>query len=189
MYPQVSGEQRNYLEGISYSRSVNIHLGLAKKPPYPAMYIMVPKRECADITTIFLDHLKAPDRAPPGKGLISVFLRSEWCAARYGTNDEAVLSEVLDKLRMYFGDLESMVEKSVVQRWENCALMITPGIFRLMSGFKRATTAKTRVQLAGDFAQFSSVNAAIVSGERAADRIISKFGYQSGTHDLKLANQ
>ncbi|MDB5971506.1 MAG: hemY 1 [Hydrocarboniphaga sp.] len=174
IFPQMIEGQKTYLNTIEYSRSVNVHFGLSAKPDHPEMYIMMPKRECPDITTVFLDHLKAPDRAPPGKGMISVFLRSDWCDERFDTEDNVVLKEVIAKLRPFFGDISSSVEESMVQRWDYCALKVKPGNARLMSEYNRAIDPQARVQIAGDFAPFSSVNTAVVSGERAAKRVVEK---------------
>lgn len=176
IYPQMRAGQKAYMQNIEYSKSVNVHFALNKKTPHEELWIMVPKRECADITTIFLDHQKAPDRAPAGKGIISVFLRAEWCAANYATDDKTVLNEVAGKLKPYFGDLESRIEDTVVQRWDQCAAMITPGIFARMSAYNKAIDVNSRVQLAGDFLPFSSVNTAVVSGEKAAVRLNNKLG-------------
>jgi len=173
-FPGMRAEQRAALERARYSRSVNVHLGLSRKPDHPEMYAMVPKCECEDITTIFLDHHKAPDRAPDGKGIISVFLRAEWCAANYETDDLAVLESVLAMLRRYYGDLEPLLEHFIVQRWEHCARIVTPGTFGDMSAYDRAVDPRRLVQIAGDFAPFSSVNTAVVSGEKAAARVMAR---------------
>lgn len=174
LFPQMIHAQREYFENARYSRSVNLHFGLSKRPQPKALYIMVPKRECADITTIFQDHLKSPDRAPEGKGMVSVFLRAEWCDQRYETPDEQVIPEVVHKLRPWFGDLSEHTEEVVVQRWSECALLVKPGIFADMSRHFASIDPQARVQLAGDFAPFSSVNTAVVSGENAAKLIAQR---------------
>lgn len=174
LFPQMVPEQRAYFENAQYSKSVNVHFALAKRPDVPALYVMVPKRENPDITTIFLDHLKAPDRAPQGKGMISVFLRAEWCDKHYETADEQVIREVAAKLQPYFGDVLAQAEHVVTQRWPHCALLVRPGIFGEMSQHYRSINPKARVQLAGDYAPFSSVNTAVVSGEAAAQRLVDR---------------
>lgn len=180
LYPQMRAGSKTFFSQAQYSRSVNVHLGLSRRPDHPELYIMMPKAECPDITTVFLDHLKAPDRAPEGKGMVSVFLRSEWCAERYGAPDQQVLDEVLAKLKPYFGDLGSQLEQTVVQRWEYCAMMVTPGAFSRMNSHYQAIDPQARVQLAGDSAPFSSVNTAVTSGENAARLLIRKLGAQGG---------
>jgi protoporphyrinogen/coproporphyrinogen III oxidase len=176
VFPQMGSAQKTFYENAEYSRSVNVHLGLSAKTDHPDLWVMVPERECADITTIFLDHHKAPDRAPEGKGIISVFLRSEWCAANYETDPATVLDEVVGKLRPWFGDLSSRLEETVVHRWQNCAVKVRPGLFTLMSNANKAIDPGARVQLAGDAAPFSSVNTALVSGQAAAWRVAGKLG-------------
>ncbi|HKY89398.1 MAG TPA: FAD-dependent oxidoreductase, partial [Nevskiaceae bacterium] len=168
LFPQMIREQRAYFQGAVYSKSVNVHFALSRPPDVKALYVMVPKRENPDVTTIFLDHLKAPDRAPAGKGMVSVFMRAEWCERHYETPDAAVVDEVAGKLKPYFGDLQAQLEHVVVQRWPHCALLVQPGIFAAMSRHYRSIDPKARVQLAGDYAPFSSVNTAVVSGENAA---------------------
>jgi protoporphyrinogen/coproporphyrinogen III oxidase len=174
LFPQMVREQREYFESAQYSKSVNVHFALSRRPEVPALYIMVPKRENPDITTIFLDHLKAPDRAPQGKGMISVFLRAEWCDKHYEIPDARVIDEVAGKLKPYFGDVLAQAEHVVTQRWPQCALLVRPGIFREMSRHYQSIDPRARVQLAGDYAPFSSVNTAVVSGENAARLLVSR---------------
>lgn len=168
LFPQMIPEQRAYFQGAVYSKSVNVHFALSRTPDVKALYIMVPRRENPDVTTVFLDHLKAPDRAPAGKGMVSVFMRAQWCEQNYETEAAAVVDEVAAKLKPYFGDLQAHLEHVVVQRWPHCALLVQPGIFAAMSRHYRSIDPKARVQLAGDYAPFSSVNTAVVSGENAA---------------------
>jgi protoporphyrinogen oxidase len=100
--------------------------------------------------------------------MVSVFMRAEWCDRHYATPDAQVVDEVAGKLKAYFGDLQKDLEHVVVQRWPNCALLVQPGIFERMSQHYRSIDPKARVQLAGDYAPFSSINTAVVSGENAA---------------------
>ncbi|XAY07350.1 hypothetical protein DSM112329_04231 [Paraconexibacter sp. AEG42_29] len=182
LYPQLQGPQRRFFESAEYSQSVNVHLGLSRATAHPEMYVMVPERECADVTTIFLDHHKAPDRAPAGKGIISVFMRAGWCADNWETPDDRVISQVVEHLRPWFGDLEPLLEDVLVQRWENCALMVKPGAFRLMAEADRAVDPNDPVQFAGDYAPFSSVNTSILSGRKAASRLNGSLSGRLGAH-------
>lgn len=176
LFPQMIAAQREYFANAQYSRSVNVHFALSKPPQSKALYIMVPKRENPDVTTIFQDHLKSPDRAPPGKGMVSVFMRAEWCEKNYETADAKVIDEVAGKLKSYFGDLQAQAEHIVTQRWPYCALLVRPGIFGEMSKHYRSINPNARVQLAGDYAPFSSVNTAVVSGEKAAKLLAGRLG-------------
>lgn len=183
LFPQMVAAQREYFASATYSKSVNVHFALRTPPKPDALYIMVPKRENPDVTTIFQDHLKAPDRAPAGKGMVSVFMRAGWCAENYETDDAKVIDAIAQKLKPYFGDLQAQAEHIVTQRWPQCALLVEPGIFERMSRHYRSIDPNARVQLAGDYAPFSSINTAVVSGENAARLLMKSLDPTS----LKLA--
>lgn len=174
LFPQMIREQHEYFASATYSKSVNVHFALSKPPAPDALYIMVPKRENPDVTTIFQDHLKSPDRAPAGKGMVSVFMRAGWCEQNYEAPDHKVIDDIASKLKPYFGDLQSQAEHIVTQRWPQCALLVEPGIFARMSRHYRSINPQARVQFAGDYAPFSSVNTAVVSGENAAKLIAQR---------------
>jgi oxygen-dependent protoporphyrinogen oxidase len=173
IYPQMAGVQRDYYESTEYVASVNTHLALSKRPPNPATYIMVSPRENPDLSGCIVDHLKARNRAPEGKGMITVFCRHEWCLEHLDAPDQVILDQVLRFLEPYYGNLASTLEDYEIGRWRRVVPLMKTGRFKQIDAFIRASDPNARIQLAGDLGPIPGVNAALVSGKAAAERIIA----------------
>lgn len=171
IYPQLAGVQRTYYEGTEYVASVNTHLALSTRPSNPATYIMVSPRESPDLSGCIADHLKANHRVPAGKGMLTVFCRHEWCVEHLDAPDEQIIDEVLRFVHPYYGDLSDALEDVEIGRWRRVVPLMRVGRFKQIDAFMRATDARARVQLAGDLGPIPGVNAALVSGRAAAERI------------------
>jgi protoporphyrinogen oxidase len=171
IYPQIAGVQRDYYESTEYVASVNTHLALSRRPANPATYIMVSPREQPDLSGCIVDHLKAGNRVPPGKGMITVFCRHEWCLEHLDAPDDVILDQVLRFLAPYYGDLEPTLEDHEVGRWRRVVPIMRKGRFKQIDAFMRACDPRARVQLAGDLGPIPGVNAALVSGKAAGERI------------------
>jgi protoporphyrinogen oxidase len=179
VYPQMGGVQRSYYESTEYIASVNTHLALSQRPDNPATYIMVSPRENRDLSGCIVDHLKANNRVPEGKGMITVFCRHEWCLEHLEASDDAILAEVFEFLRPYYGELEPTLEDYEIGRWHQVVPIMRQGRFKAIDAYMRSIDPAARVQLAGDLGPIPGVNAALVSGRTAAERVC---GQRSGGH-------
>ncbi len=171
IYPQMAGFAREYYTNTDYICSVNCHIALRERPSNPATYIMCSPREQPDLCGVIVDHLKANDRCPPGKGMFTTFCRHEWGLRNLETPDEQVIEQVLGFVKPYYGDLSSVVEDYEIGRWRNVVPIMTEGRFKAVDKFMRETDPTARVQLAGDLGPIPGVNGALVSGQAAGDRI------------------
>jgi protoporphyrinogen oxidase len=174
IYPQMEGAQRSYYESTEYIASVNTHLALSRRPDNPATYIMVSPRENPDLSGCIVDHLKANKRVPEGKGMITVFCRHEWCLEHLEASDETVLSAVFEFLKPYYGDLEPALEDYEIGRWRRVVPIMRQGRFKAIDAYMRSIDPGARVQFAGDLGPIPGVNAALVSGQAAAERICAR---------------
>jgi len=174
VYPQMSGFAREYYENTDYICSVNCHIALSERPSNPATYIMCSPREQPDLCGVIVDHLKANNRCPQDKGLLTTFCRHEWCLDNLDVADEKVIDAVLGFVRPYYGDLSSKVVDYEIGRWRNVVPIMRKGRFRAVDRFMRETDPTARVQLAGDIGPIPGINGALVSGQAAGDRIIRK---------------
>lgn len=172
IYPQISGFAREYYEKTDYVCSVNCHIALSERPSNPATYIMCSPREQPDLCGVIVDHLKANNRCPDDKGMITTFCRHEWCLSNLDSPDEKVIDAVLGFVKPYYGDLSSKVVDYEIGRWRNVVPIMYEGRFRAVDRFMRETDPAARVQLAGDIGPIPGVNGALVSGQAAGDRIV-----------------
>ena len=171
IYPQMGAVQKAFYQSTEYITSVNTHLGLTERPTNPATYIMCSPKENADLCGVIVDHLKANNRAPANKGHMTIFCRHEWCQAHLDAPDEKVLEQVLSFIKPYYGDLSSKIEEFEIGRWAQVVPIMKPGRFKDIVRYQNAIDATARVQFAGDLAPIGGVNAALVSGQKAAKRI------------------
>lgn len=103
--------------------------------------------------------------------MITVFCRHEWCLKHLESSDETVLTQVLDFLRPYYGDLEPTLEDYEIGRWRRVVPIMHQGRFAQVDAYMRSIDPSARVQFAGDLGPIPGVNGALVSGRSAADRI------------------
>ena len=172
--PQISGFAREYYQNTDYICSVNCHIALSERPANPATYIMCSPREQPDLCGVIVDHLKANNRCPDDKGMITTFCRHEWCLDNLGSPDEKVVDAVLGFVKPYYGDLSSKVVDYEIGRWRNVVPIMRKGRFHAVDRFMRETDPNVRVQLAGDIGPIPGVNGALVSGQAAGDRIVDQ---------------
>jgi oxygen-dependent protoporphyrinogen oxidase len=171
--PPMSEGQRRFLQSVQSLPSVGLHVGLRRAPPLRQTFILPPQSEQRNLTTIVLDHLKAPGRAPQGQGVMTFMLRDDWCAAHMDREDRDIRDEVLALARPFVGDLRSDVDTYVVQRWRYANVKSHVGLYRGMQGYEEALDASSPVQLAGDFLS-QGIEAAVISGQAAARRLLTR---------------
>lgn len=172
--PRLSAGQRAFLAGLRPLRSLSLHVGLSGVLDRTETFILPPVSEAPMLTTIVLDHLKAPGRAPPGKGVVSFFMSDDWYEDNAGRSDDALRRDILAMAEPFIGRIEPMVESFVVSRWDYAVIKSDVGLYRRIAAFERGMDASDHVQLAGDFLSMG-IEAAVISGETAAARLAARF--------------
>lgn len=148
---------------LTYSRR-------ADKEPF---LVMVPKAASREIGTLFLEHIKAPDRAPAGTSLITAFFSDEpdtdtmqWSDDRLTTTGREFIDRLFPELRGHFMGAR-------LKRWPYAASLADVGYYRALQKFFDDYPADAPVQMAGDYMALPSQETAVVSGDRAARRILA----------------
>lgn len=78
MFPQMDANTRGLYETTRYRKLGNICIGLSRRPADRATYYLPCPHEDRDTIAVIADHVKAPCRAPEGKGLLTVLLSHEY---------------------------------------------------------------------------------------------------------------
>ncbi len=162
--------QRSFLAALEPLCSVNLHVGLARAPAATETFILPPRSEQAYLTTIVMDHLKAPGRAPTGKGVVSFFLSDTWSREHFDEPDLELKAKILAMAAPFIGDVSQDVESYVVQRWTYAIIKSRVGLYRAMRDYEADLDAHSRVQIGGDFLSMG-MDAAVTSGEKVAARL------------------
>lgn len=171
----LSPASRDYLTQLRFSYLTDLHLRLRERPAERAVLVMVPDDADRDLCGILLDHNKGSDRAPPGKGSLSVYFSDPWAQQAYHWPDEQVYTQGMAKLERVMPGIGALVEGYHVQRWDHAATLSSPGHYRKLAQFEAGLDLQRRVQLAGDYFSLASVNTAVTSGRLAAERLTQRY--------------
>jgi protoporphyrinogen/coproporphyrinogen III oxidase len=172
---ELSQGQQAFLANMQYSTSINLHYKLSAPLDNPALIIQVPKAVDPYLAAIVQDHLKGSGRTPPGKGLVSVFLHTDWGKRMWGRSDDDILADVAPRIEAIVPGFAASVESVHIERWRRAATIGSQGYYQQLQEFENALDTEGVIQQASDIFAPSSVNVAVKQGERAAGRILRRF--------------
>lgn len=185
--PGLTPEQKELFTAITYARSIEVSVGLDRRPDEPAMWIQTGRAD-PDLASIVMEHHKAPSHVPRGCGLVSSFWRPEWCARRWGDDDHTVAAEAVRKLDGLYPGLSNHVLFTRVQRWDPCVVAHRPGGFRTIERLRKSLNPASRLHFAGDYFAISTANSSLCSGTRAASAVLAQLS-ASGTEFPREASR
>jgi protoporphyrinogen oxidase len=181
MFAQMDDNHCLLYSTTSYRRLGNVALGLSRRPADPGTFVLVPPAEDPDITAVVHDHNKAPNRAPEGKGLVTVLLSHDYMERTDEEPDAVLLDRAIRAAERYVGPIAGDIEESVIVRWDEAVPAIPRGRFKMIADFTRKIDPTQRVQLASDLDRIPGLNGALVSGRQSARRIATAVPVGSGS--------
>ena len=174
LYPELDPRVAELLTKLPYNRALIAHFGLSRPPAEPSMFVLVPKREHPGCYTLTFEHHLRPATVPPGKGQVTAYWDHDWAEARRELDDASLIAQMLPALEGLVPGLGASVELTHIDRWEAGVLRGDPGYCAALAELGERLDPRDAVQLAGDYFTTSTTNGAIVSGERAAARVIER---------------
>jgi protoporphyrinogen oxidase len=120
---------------------------------------------------IRFQHNKAPDRAPAGHSLITIYTDTLATDRYLGRSDDEIVSWAAGVIESLCPELRGHRELATVTRWPRAGYLAAPGFWRRARALRQAIPADGRIQLAGDLFGAGSMESAVASGERAAQRL------------------
>lgn len=177
LYPQLDQRRREILgEVLEYGTVFNAHLCLSTAPDETALIVQVPVTEDPGLCVVTFDHNSSPMLVPPGCGKLSTYWLHEWCEARLGHSDEALLEEMYPSIEKVVPGVRDTVVATRIDRWRPGVVRSRPGTYAAVAELAALADPASPVQLAGDFLTASCTNGCAVSGELAAARIVALVG-------------
>jgi len=172
--PQLPVETRELLSRTQYSRIVNAAVALSKPPNIPyAGYAFTP--DIVPGAEIEMEHLRAPNRCPEGKGMAGVFLWDTPQLRRLDATDESLKQQASDVVEQTFPECRGKVLFVHLVRWNVGIAQFPPGRLREMTALrKQLATWRSPFELCGDYLDGLSSEGALRTGEEAADRTAAK---------------
>ncbi|HEY4240415.1 MAG TPA: FAD-dependent oxidoreductase [Kofleriaceae bacterium] len=151
----------------TFSRIASVHVGLARPPRCPHTgFARTQQRD--GVGVLELEHLRAPGRCPPGKGMVSVYF-----VAGVDAPDEALRARARTVVTDTFPD--AAVELEHVIRWPTGIAQFPRGrVAELADLHDRLARWDAPIAVAGDWLDGVASESAIRMGQRAADQILQK---------------
>jgi oxygen-dependent protoporphyrinogen oxidase len=171
VYPDLDPAQRAFLETLEYSVSIVVNLGVGRAPDERSSMVLIPRDIDGDLAVVGLGHNLGPGRAPRGKGVLTAFWMEAWSRQHWHDSDDDIVAATAARINGLLPGWADGVEATVVSRWDPSLVVATPGTYRRLGDFTRRVDPNARIQLAGDYLAQSSVNASVVAGQQAANRL------------------
>jgi len=178
--PGLDPERAEFLRRLQYTSCTNVNFALSRPPAIEPAFIVVPRPEADGLFAAILEHNKAPDRAPAGKGLVTLYGMNEWSVRHADADDETVIHDILaDGGARIVPGIEDTIEFARVNRWYPVLVYSHPGLYRELGRFHAARDRQSRIHLAGSYNSSGNLNTAAAAGERAARELAAALGARS----------
>ncbi|MEV6872117.1 FAD-dependent oxidoreductase [Amycolatopsis sp. NPDC051128] len=160
-----------FLAAATFTPVVKAHFMLPTRPASRSYAIVIPAAEDQVVSTLILDHVKHPGRAPAGRGLVTVMANPATAPGLLDAADDEV-SGVLSGAGRRFLPALSTATGALVTRFRDALPEATPHALALRAAF--AARPVTAVEYAGDWTGLVPCSeAAVRSGQHAAARLLS----------------
>jgi protoporphyrinogen/coproporphyrinogen III oxidase len=166
---------RAWFDGVRYQPLASLALLLHE--PVGARYfgLSFPRSESRIIATACIQENKAGSLVPPGRGLLVIFPAPEAVPLFLESEPERVIAAVLTDLERAMPGLRNGVRRAKLYRWPIGGPVFYPGYLQHLAAFGGgAVEAAGRLAFAGDYLAVPSTEGSILSGRRAADRLLPR---------------
>jgi protoporphyrinogen/coproporphyrinogen III oxidase len=172
-------DEMAYLRACTFTPTLKVscllHRPLAPKSSRPLYVLLTPQAEESVLSGIIVDHVKNPQRAPAGKGLLTLMANARSIPDLMRAPEQQVIDHLVDAARRYVPGLDSAVDRSFVHRFAHGLPEATPEALRLRARFMARDTGP--VEYAGDWVMLRPASeGAVRSGALAASRVLSRLG-------------
>ncbi len=172
MYPRFAEISNGYSSKMQFMRMLDVKLAYGKRPSSKASMVMISYKENPNLNVISLSHNKSPDRAPAGQGLFSIFTEHKEYENMAAMSDDAAIAMMRDQIEGLYPEVKGHFKFSYLSRQTRVSYVPDSGYFHRTRQLWDAVGKEPRVQLGGDIFMFGGMEAAVASGERAAERLI-----------------
>lgn len=175
--------EREFLGAVRYRPAITLAVAI-RQPLIPrTALVRFPRTEGWPIARIMVEPGVPGSRVPAGCALAKIVAAAEWSRRHLEAPDEAIAKELLAFLARLYPELGDTVRFTAVARYPLALPCFDVGAYRALARFQKLETELRaqgrRVYFAGDYRVGPSVEAALASGQRAADEIVADFSPKS----------
>lgn len=160
--PWLSGPLRNWFSRINGVRSMTVQVGVTRLPESQSSMVLVPTCESNDILGISLDHNKCLDRAPIGKGLITLHMTQSWVNDQQQFDEMSLARSALACAAPFLGDFSNAIDIVNVHQWDYVDHERYVGVYKGLADML-PSLGQGRIQFAGEFIS-AGIEGAVTSG-------------------------
>lgn len=180
LHPVAPADERPFLHAATFAPMIRVTclvdrpLAAPQRAGTPKVYaLLIPEREDGFLSGLTFEHFKAGNRAPAGRGLVSMLSSPRATRELIDQDDETIVERLMVRAEEYVPELRPALRQTFVHRFRHASPEATPKALGLQSAFlDRPARA---VEYAGDWIfQRPSSEAAVQSGELAARRLVSR---------------
>lgn len=174
LYPPLKEAGADLLRATEYTGCYSLQLMYDRRPRQEPFIIMLPKSASPEICAVFLEHVKAPDRAPAGHSQFTAFFNLNSDVDFAGWSDARLAEAAESLVQLIFPELAGHLSGSHLTRWAYAAHKGNVGYYRALDSFLKHYPADEPVQVAGDYMSVAGQESAVVAGVKAAQRLLNR---------------
>ncbi|GAA4916740.1 protoporphyrinogen/coproporphyrinogen oxidase [Streptomonospora salina] len=176
LHPGAPDDEHAFLAACSFAPMLRVSLELERRPDAAGgmrgFATLIPAAEDDVLNVVTLDHNKHPDRAPAGRGLVSLVAAPPATAALTGADDTETAAALVGRAERYLPGLGGLVRRTRVHRFSHGLPEATPAALRARRAF-HGRPARA-VDYAGDWTLLRPCSeGAVASAEVAVARILA----------------
>jgi protoporphyrinogen/coproporphyrinogen III oxidase len=164
------------------SGGYSVQLTYSRRTDKEPFFVMVPTAASREIGSLFLEHVKAPDRAPADTSLITAFFTPTPAIDVSTWGDDRLTTAARELIERLFPELRDHFLAGRVTRWVYAATQGGVGYYKALRAFLDTYPADAPVQVAGDYMALPSQESAVVAGLKAAQKIHAARVVRLGSH-------
>ena len=175
--PQIAIEGAALAKFSDPAQSYVVHLGYSVPTTSnnPAA-IALPRREFPNNPGIFLDHNKAPDRAPKGHSLFTVYYCPEAVPLVRSWGEEQTLQDARALVERFFPEVRGHHDMGNVKFAPYASHIAPTGYFKALGEYRKNHADADPIQVGGDYYSLPSQETAVAWGDRLARQVIQHHG-------------
>jgi protoporphyrinogen oxidase len=174
LLPDLPKSMTGILEGIRYSACTHVMLATAEKHIEKLWAIVTPRREGLCLSGFSENANKHPSYAPPGAGITHAFTFGDYAREMLDMDDAEVQSRVTRDIQSVIPGFPDEPLFREIFRWPQAVCLSSPGQIAAVKRLKAGLGEYRGLHLAGEYLGMPSVEAAIYTGVRAAERVLAR---------------
>jgi protoporphyrinogen oxidase len=164
-----------WFAGVRYHPLASLALLLDEPVGVRYFGLSFPRSDSRVVATVCVQENKSASMVPSGRGLLVIFPAPDAVPLFLESEPEQVLAAVVPDLDRAFPNLRRRIRRAKLYRWPVGGPVFYPGYLEhLRLFYQGAVEAGGRVAFAGDYLAVPSTEGSILSGRRAAERLLPR---------------